>query len=159
MVDKRLILRKLADLGDLRTQIDEFRGMTMRQYAADWKAQRVVERTLQMMIEICLDVANHIISGKGCRRPLGYADHFTVLNEHGILNPRLCARLEKMARFRNLIVHNYDKIESALVIGLLKKHLSDFDDFKSAIVDFIEPESQGGRRKSGKKKQAKRVKD
>jgi uncharacterized protein YutE (UPF0331/DUF86 family) len=153
MVDKRLILRKLADLGDLRTQIDEFRGMTMRQYAADWKTQRVVERTLQMMIEICLDVANHIISGKGFRRPLGYADHFTVLKEHGVLNSRLCARLEKMARFRNLIVHNYDKIDSALVIGLLKKNLSDFEGFKSAIADFIEQESQGGRRKSGKKKQ------
>jgi hypothetical protein len=45
------------------------------------------------------------------------------------------------------------------VIGLLKKNLFYFDDFKSAIADFIEPESQGCRRRSGKKKQAKRVKD
>ena len=51
-----------------------------------------------MMIEICLDVANHIISGKGYRRPLGYADHFTVLKENGVLNSRLCGPLEKMAR-------------------------------------------------------------
>jgi uncharacterized protein YutE (UPF0331/DUF86 family) len=159
MVDKRLILRKLADLGDLREQMDEYRGITTRRYAADWKAQRIVERTLQMMIEICLDVANHIISGKGYRRPLSYADHFTVLKEHGILNERLCARLEKMARFRNLIVHNYDKIDGAVVVGLLKKNLSDFDGFKAAVVVFLERENQGTQRTSGKRKQAKRVKD
>ena len=156
MVDKNLILRKLSDLGDLREQIDEYRGITIRRYAADWKAQRIVERTLQMMIEICLDVANHIISGEGYRRPLGYADHFTVLMENGALNVRLSARLEKMARFRNLIVHNYDKIDVAVVVGLLKRNLADFDDFKSAIADFLKPENLGGALKSKKKKRGRK---
>jgi hypothetical protein len=53
---------------------------------------------------------------------------------------------------RLILMKLADLSESALVIGLLKKNLSDFDGFKSAIADFIELESQGGRMKSGKKK-------
>jgi hypothetical protein len=51
VVDKNLILRKLSDLSDLREQIDEYQGISVRRYAADWKVQRIVERTLQLMIE------------------------------------------------------------------------------------------------------------
>jgi uncharacterized protein YutE (UPF0331/DUF86 family) len=137
MVDKNLILRKLADLGDLRGQLLEYAGITARRYAADWKTQRIVERTLQMMVEICLDVANHIISDRGYRRPVGYADHFTVLRENGVLSARLAARMVKMAKFRNLIVHNYDRIDAAIVVGILKKNLSDFEDFQKAVVGFL----------------------
>ena len=140
MVDKSLVLRKLSDLSDLYRQMLEYRGITTRRYAADWKSQRIVERTLQMMVEICLDVANHIISDKGYRRPVGYADHFTVLRENKILISRLTARMMQMAKFRNLIVHNYDKIDAEIVVGILKKSLPAFDAFKKAVVKFLEAE-------------------
>jgi uncharacterized protein YutE (UPF0331/DUF86 family) len=140
MVDKSLVLRKLSDLSDLYRQMLEYRGITTRRYATDWKSQRIVERTLQMMVEICLDVANHIISDKGYRRPVGYADHFTVLRENKILSAKLTARMMQMAKFRNLIVHNYDKIDAEIVVGILKKNLTDFDAFKKAVVKFLEAE-------------------
>jgi uncharacterized protein YutE (UPF0331/DUF86 family) len=140
MVDKSLVLRKLSDLSDLCGQMIEYRGITARRYAADWKSQRIVERTLQMMVEMCLDVANHIISDKGYRRPVGYADHFTVLRENRILSARLTARMEKMAKFRNLIVHNYDKVDAEIVVGILTKSLDDFDAFKTAVVKFLDAE-------------------
>jgi uncharacterized protein YutE (UPF0331/DUF86 family) len=139
MVDKNLVLRKLSDLSDLYRQMLEYRGITTRRYAADWKSQRIVERTLQMMVEICLDVANHIISDKGYRRPVGYADHFTVLRENRILSARLAAHMEKMAKFRNLIVHNYDKIDAEIIISILKKNLPDFEAFKTAVLSVMKP--------------------
>ena len=138
MVDKSLVLRKLSDLSDLYGQLLEYRVITARRYATDWKTQRIVERTLQMMVETCLDVANHLISDKGYRRPVGYADHFTVLLENRILGTRLAARMMKMAKFRNLIVHNYDKIEAEIIVGILKKNLSDFEAFKTAVLSVLE---------------------
>jgi uncharacterized protein YutE (UPF0331/DUF86 family) len=70
MVDDQLVLRKLSDLQEYLDQIREFGGITVRQYGADWKAQRVIERTLQMMIECCTDIAGHIISEKAFRAPI-----------------------------------------------------------------------------------------
>lgn len=137
MVDQTLILRKLAELEEYLGQVKEYAGMNAVQYSNDWKAQRVVERTLQMMIETCADVAGHIISDKKYRVPTTYADAFRVLNENGILSEKLFEAMEKMAKFRNIIVHHYDKVDAETVIGILKKDLRDFIAYKDAIVALL----------------------
>jgi uncharacterized protein YutE (UPF0331/DUF86 family) len=59
VVDRDLLLRRLADLEQYVEQVSEFRAATVDQYRRDWKTQRIVERTLQMAIEACLDVAQN----------------------------------------------------------------------------------------------------
>jgi len=137
VVDKTLILRKLAELEEYLGQVKEYASITVDRYSKDWKAQRVVERTLQMMIETCADVAGHIISDKGYRVPSTYADTFRVLYENGILNKDLFETMEKMAKFRNIIVHHYDKVDTEIVAGILKKDLNDFLTYKDAIIKIL----------------------
>jgi len=137
VVDKTLILRKLAELEEYLGQVKEYGSITVGQYSKDWKAQRVVERTLQMMIETCADVAGHIISDKGYRVPVTYADTFRVLYENGILNKDLFETMEKVAKFRNIIVHHYDKVDTEIVTGILKKDLNDFLTYKDAIIKIL----------------------
>ena len=137
MVDKTLILRKLAELEEYLGQVKEYASITGDRYSSDWKAQRVVERTLQMMIETCADVAGHIISDKGYRVPTTYADTFRVLYENSILNKDLFETMEKMAKFRNIIVHHYDKVDTEIVTGILKKDLKDFSAYKDAIINIL----------------------
>jgi uncharacterized protein YutE (UPF0331/DUF86 family) len=137
VVDKALILRKLAELELCLRQLKEYTNITVNQYSGDWKAQRIIERTLQMMIEICADIAGHIISDRGYRVPTTYADTFRVLCENSILNRELFETMEKMAKFRNIIVHHYDKVDREIVIGILRKDLDDFSAFKNAIISVL----------------------
>jgi len=137
VVDKTLILRKLAELEEYLGQVKEYSSITVGQYSKDWKAKRVVERTLQMMIETCADVAGHIISDKGYRVPVTYADTFRVLYENGILNKDLFETMEKVAKFRNIIVHHYDKVDTEIVAGILKKDLNDFLTYKDANIKIL----------------------
>jgi len=90
-----------------------------------------------MMIEICTDVAGHIISDKGYRVPATYADTFRVLYENDMLNKGLFETMEKIAKFRNIIVHHYGKIDAEIVVGILKKDLNDFSAFKDAIINIL----------------------
>jgi uncharacterized protein YutE (UPF0331/DUF86 family) len=90
-----------------------------------------------MMIETCADVAGHIISDKGYRIPATYADTFRVLYENGILNKDLFETMEKMAKFGNIIVHHYDKVDTEIVIGILKKDLNDFVAYKEAVINTL----------------------
>jgi uncharacterized protein YutE (UPF0331/DUF86 family) len=55
VVDRTLILRKLSNLEEYYAQIEEYKGIALEQYTKDWKIQRIIERTLQMMIETCSD--------------------------------------------------------------------------------------------------------
>lgn len=103
LVDKALILRKISELETYQKQIREFSDITLADYKEDWKTQRIVERTLQMMIETCADISNHIISDAGMRIPVSYADTFKILLENNVIDKELFSIMEKMAKFRNII--------------------------------------------------------
>jgi uncharacterized protein YutE (UPF0331/DUF86 family) len=144
MVDKSLILRKLSELDQYYKQIKEYEKITVAQYSADWKIQRIIERTLQMMIETCVDIASHIIADQEYRVPISYSDTFTILFDEKIIGERLFNALRKMAKFRNIVVHHYDKVDAEIVIGILKKDLRDFKSYKDAIISFLksDPENE-----------------
>ena len=141
MVDDTLILRKLSELDEYYKQIAEYKKITVRQYSGDWKVQRIIERTLQMMIETCVDIAGHIISDKGFRIPKSYSDTFLVLRENDILGKELFSSVDKIAKFRNIVVHHYDKVDAEIVVGILKKDLKDLTGFRDAIVSFLKTEN------------------
>jgi len=137
MVDKALVLRKLAELEEYLGQIREYTNITIEQYSSDWKIQRIIERTLQIMIETCVDIAGHIISDRGYRIPKSYADTFKVLQEENILEKELFETMEKMAKFRNIVVHNYDEVDASIVVTILRRHLDDFLTYKNAIINML----------------------
>lgn len=137
MVDKTLILRKLAELEEYLGQIKEFSAISAEEYSSDWKTRRIVERTLQIMIELCIDIAGHIISDRKLRVPVSYADTFKSLGEAGMITPKIIDIMGKMAKFRNVIVHQYESVDTAIVIIILHKHLDDFLQFRNAILDII----------------------
>jgi uncharacterized protein YutE (UPF0331/DUF86 family) len=139
MVDETLILRKLSELDEYYKQIKEYEKITVAQYSDDWKIPRIIERTLQMMIETCVDIASHIIADKGYRVPKSYSDTFKVLHEEKIVSNNLFNSLNKMAKFRNIVVHHYDKVDAKIVVAILKKDLKDFMGYRDAIINFLRP--------------------
>lgn len=96
-----------------------------------------MERTLQILIEVCIDIANHIISDQGMRVPVGYADTFQVLMENRVISRKLFETMEKMAKFRNVVVHQYEKIDPVIVVSILYKNLGDFKKYKGAILAYL----------------------
>ena len=145
MVDETLILRKLSQSDEYHKQLKEYENISVAEYSGDWKVQRIVERTLQMMIETCVDIAGHIVADKGFRIPKSYADTFKVLHEEKVLGKKLFAALEKMAKFRNIVVHHYDKVDVEIVISILKKDLTDILDYKAAVIRLIEADKTNTR--------------
>jgi uncharacterized protein YutE (UPF0331/DUF86 family) len=142
VVDKTLLLRKLAEIEEYLGQIKEYANVSAEQYSKDWKIQRIIERTLQMMIESCADIAGHIISDREYRIPTSYADTFRVLYENEILAKDLFETMEKMVKFRNIVVHHYDRVDVEIVVGILRKNLDDFLEFKEAILNCLTQSTQ-----------------
>jgi uncharacterized protein YutE (UPF0331/DUF86 family) len=137
MVDRDLIRRKLTDLEQYVQQLAEYRGVTPEEYRRDWRTQRIVERTLQMSIEVCIDVANHVIADRKLRVPGTYAEIFDVLTEAGLLDPSLHTVMVRMCGFRNLIVHDYARLDPSRVIQALREGLDDFVKFSAVALGWI----------------------
>ena len=137
LVDKALILRKISEMETYKNQIGEFSNITPKEYKENWKTQRIVERTLQMMIEICVDISNHIISAGGMRVPISYTDTFKILHENKVIDSELLDTMEKMAKFRNIVIHQYEEVDAEIVVLILKKYMGDFERFKESILDYL----------------------
>lgn len=90
---------------------------------------------LQVSIECCLDVANHIIASEKLRAPRDYSDSFLVIQEEGLISSELGDKLRQMAKFRNRLVHLYGEIDNTNVYEYIKGDLKDIEEFKSIIIN------------------------
>ena len=137
MVDHDLVRRKLAELAEYVTQVSEYRDLTVERYRADWKTRRIVERTLPMAIEACVDVASRVLADRGLRAPSTYAETFEILVQAGLLPPDLGHVMVDMTGFRNVIVHEYAGIDADVVIRILRQHLEDFHRFETEALRWL----------------------
>ena len=130
-------LKLLAEYVD-ELQISRRQAISFQVYLDNKMLQRAVERLLQISIEACLDIGRHIIAEEGFRYPEDNKDVFQILAEEGIVPRTLLPALLDMARFRNLMVHDYARIDDAKVYAILKRNLGDFDAYARAIVSYLE---------------------
>jgi uncharacterized protein YutE (UPF0331/DUF86 family) len=137
VVDRDLLRRKLAELAEYVTQVSEYRDLTVERYRADWKTQRIVDRTLQLAIEACLDVASHVVADRGLRAPSTYAETFEILVQAGLMSPGLGRVMVEMTGFRNVVVHEYTRIDAEVVIRILRKNLDDFGRFEAEALRWL----------------------
>lgn len=137
MVERELVLRKLAELERYLRQVSEFRDITVEQYRDDWKAQRIIERTLQLAFETCADLANHIIADRGLDVPSTYGEAFEILGRARLLERDLVEVMIRMAGFRNILVHEYTAVDAGIVVRILREHLGDFGRFRDAVRTWI----------------------
>jgi uncharacterized protein YutE (UPF0331/DUF86 family) len=92
-----------------------------------------VERGLQLGAEIILDVGNHILNAQYGVSPADYADIVKQLAQQGILDQELKERLDGLAGFRNILVHDYIRLDPERVLATLSIAPRDFGDFVHAI--------------------------
>jgi uncharacterized protein YutE (UPF0331/DUF86 family) len=137
MVDRDLILRRLASLETYLGQLAPYRGTGVDAYRADWKTQRIVERTLHLAIETCMDVADHIVADRRLRVPETGAESFEILAEAGLLPAPLGTALASMVGFRNILVHDYTRIDPAIVVRVLGSDLADVERFRDAVEALV----------------------
>ena len=137
MVNKIVIERIIADIKGNVKELKDAKDITWDIYRADIRERRFVERSLHIIIEACIDAAQHIISDENMKEPSSYRDTFAVLAENKVLKPDDLPRFENIASFRNLIVHYYERVDDSVVFGIFKNNLHDFDLFVDRIVHFI----------------------
>lgn len=95
----------------------------------DVNLRGAVERYLYLAIQSAIDLAEAIISYRRLRKPETLSESFEILVEAGILNADLSGRLVKMAGFRNLIAHDYERLDYDIVFDILQNRQIDIEDF------------------------------
>jgi uncharacterized protein YutE (UPF0331/DUF86 family) len=77
------------------------------------------ERLLQIVIEECLNIGNHIIAGLNLERADTYKEIFVRLQQKGVISKEIGEALISFAAFRNRLVHLYWRVELAEMLAKL----------------------------------------
>lgn len=132
-----VIQRKLALLDKQVRQLEEsLQGVSYDQFADSWMLRSMAERALQVSVEIVIDVAERIIALEGTGPVATASDAIESLVNLKVLQNK--EPYVDMVRFRNLIVHQYEEIDPAILFSLATKQLGDFRQFRNEIDRFVE---------------------
>lgn len=120
------ILAKLRSLGPLnRTQLD-----------TDWRTKMAVERAIQVLVEIIIDVSQRVIAEDG-QTPAGSGrEAIERCVQMGVLSS--IEPYQRMIQFRNFVVHLYERVETIFLIDIVNKRLADFESFRDEVLAYAE---------------------
>ena len=110
-------------------RIQEKTKISQLEFERDLDSQDIVVLNLERAVQLCVDMASHIIAHQDVRAPESMADSFEKLRSLGALDDEVCARMKKAAGFRNLAVHEYAELNFGIVYALATQHIEDFRDF------------------------------
>lgn len=98
---------------------------TLQKYRNSWKDKDSAERNLQKIIEALIDIGKMMIADLGLREPGNNREVFLILEENHLFPSEFVDLIDGMIGMRNVIVHSYDRVDDAIVHGVLKKNLAD----------------------------------
>lgn len=133
MVDRDLVLAKASSVKRYLSRVAEKGNTDLETFLHDMDLQEIILFNLQMSIQNCIDIAAHIISDKGLGVPGSTSEMFYLLEENGYLDRKLAEKMVKAVGFRNLVVHEYSKIELERVFELAHKDSKDLHDYLVAL--------------------------
>lgn len=135
MTDRDRVADLLVAAESYLADVRRFRDQIGREaFLADRGEQYRIQFPLQQAIQNCIDLAAHLLADSPGRRPGTLAGLFAALTDRGLLERDLSLRLGAMARFRNLLVHEYADLDPVRVWEIVEHDLGDLDEFLRVVA-------------------------
>jgi uncharacterized protein YutE (UPF0331/DUF86 family) len=122
-------LEKIESLRRCIHRIEEKCPADLRTLIDDIDLQDVLVLNLSRAVQMCVDIAAHLIADREIPAPETMGQTFDALHKAGVIDEALAGRLRKAVGFRNIAVHNYERIDWAIVYAIARNHLGDFQEF------------------------------
>lgn len=129
-----VILNKLSTIQRCLKRIGEEFDNDESGFRANFTKQDSVILNLQRACEACIDISNVLIRQQRLGIPQSARDSFELIEKAGVITPELSEKLKRMVGLRNIAVHDYQALNLDIVVAVVKKHLSDFEEFSAVIA-------------------------
>lgn len=134
-------VRELA--GHVRDAVRQLRelGQSPREiFLAESRSVNSAKYLLIVATEAALDICNHLAARRGARSPEDYADCMAIMAEIGVIDDDLKTRMMRMARFRNLLVHLYARVDDGEVHRVIRESLGDLERYLTSVGRYLKAE-------------------
>ena len=129
-----VVLSKVASLERCVARIREEHAGSDDNLFGNQTRQDSIILNLQRACETAIDLAMHLVRLRRLGVPQETRQAFEMLSEAGLLEAELAERLKRMVGFRNVAVHDYRKLDLAIVRAIVTGHLEDFLSFATTAL-------------------------
>lgn len=136
-VDLLRVRDLLGNIAEARGRLHELGQLPEAEFLTDYRNTESAKYLLIVATEAAIDLCNHIVARQGGRAPQDYADCFAILADLKVIKPNLAKRLKQMARFRNLLVHLYWRVDNQRVYQIIQNDLGDLDAFRQQVSAWV----------------------
>jgi len=137
MVDKESLADRLKHFSDYIKILKELKKVNKNSFIQDYHYHGLAERYLQLSIECLLDIGSMLILSLDLRKPSHKQEVVDILEEEKIISSIMATKLSNIASFRNVLVHEYVKIDREIVYNILKTKIPELESFAKSIVKFL----------------------
>ena len=128
------ITQKIQEIEQFMSEIEPILPSSLEEYLQDYKIRAICERYCEKIIEAVVDLAFMIIKNKKLKNPDTEQQAFDILRQHGIISEKLALNLKAAKGMRNIIAHEYGKIDDELIYeAITQQLLNDVREFLEAI--------------------------
>jgi len=136
-VNLQVVRERAREIREVAQKVQLYAALPDAEFFADERNLYSVMHLLLIGIEATATLCNHILAKTARRVPTSYAECFEGLRAVHSVDEALVARLIRMARFRNLLVHRYWEVDPEQVLRYARENLGDFEAYLGAVGDII----------------------
>lgn len=139
MRNKELICKKLENLLGYYEELKAYsKDLSLEEYKKNKLIKRAIERTIQLIVECATDINNMLLKSMGSQAAVDYFNSFIDLSEKGILEMDFALQIAPSTGLRNIIVHEYQKIDDAIVYNSIAKTLDSYLQYVKIVNRYLE---------------------
>ena len=132
------ITDKIDEIEKDVNELSEIIPFNFEQYNSEFKTKAACERYFEKIIESVVDLAFLVIKEHRLKIPEEDKQAFDILNEGNIIPNSLKERLKDAKGMRNILAHEYGRINDEMVFESLKEQLiPDIEEFINQIKKFL----------------------
>jgi len=114
---------QIREIEDYLSELEEIMPKNFHEYKTDLKTKAACERYFEKIIEAVIDLAFLIIKDKGYKIPEEDKEAFDILANEKIISQELSIRLKEAKGMRNIIAHEYGKIDDELIFHSITEEI------------------------------------
>ncbi|MHA1742353.1 MAG: type VII toxin-antitoxin system HepT family RNase toxin [Candidatus Thorarchaeota archaeon] len=128
---------RVLKLQESLNRLERVSTFSREEFMSDFMISDTALRNFQVAIEALTDIANYVLKRRGFAVPETRAGVFERLCDEGLLDGRWREKLVKMARFRNLLVHEYVAIDLSRVYEFLQSEVQFMATVAASLTEHI----------------------
>ncbi|MGH7884758.1 MAG: type VII toxin-antitoxin system HepT family RNase toxin [Thermodesulfobacteriota bacterium] len=133
MTNIAAVENKLSSVRKYIKILENFKDYSQIEIQNDITVRGAVERYLYLAAQSIIDLAEAVIAFKGFRKPATMSESFKILTEEKIITSALAQEMIKLVGFRNIMAHDYEKINYDILYDILHNKAGDIESFLKVI--------------------------